>query len=106
MDKLVSCGRPFVQQTVPAKLEADDEVFALSQLLQSYCVGTAGWYTLRGLCRIYDPAMVVGCEQVHGGFCSMLNIRCHCLVYRVQTSQPASFHCQWYVMRVQKEKHL
>merc|ERR1711939_1224558 len=29
-------------------------------LLHGYCLGTAAWYTLRGGCRIWDPAMVVG----------------------------------------------
>ncbi|KAF2757348.1 hypothetical protein EJ05DRAFT_538569 [Pseudovirgaria hyperparasitica] len=31
-----------------------------STVFHAYTYGTAFWYTLRGLCRVYDPAMVVG----------------------------------------------
>jgi hypothetical protein len=31
-----------------------------SQVFHAYAYGTAFWYGLRGLCRIYDPVMVVG----------------------------------------------
>jgi mannan endo-1,6-alpha-mannosidase len=30
------------------------------QVFHAYAYGTAFWYFLRGLCRIYDPTMVVG----------------------------------------------
>jgi mannan endo-1,6-alpha-mannosidase len=30
------------------------------QIFHAYAYGTAFWYGLRGLCRIYDPLMVVG----------------------------------------------
>jgi hypothetical protein len=31
------------------------------QLLHGYCFGNALWYGSRGLCRVWDPVMVVGC---------------------------------------------
>ncbi|KAH7092493.1 hypothetical protein FB567DRAFT_239296 [Paraphoma chrysanthemicola] len=31
-----------------------------STIFHAYAYGTAFWYGLRGLCRIYDPVMVVG----------------------------------------------
>ena len=31
------------------------------QVFHAYAYGTAFWYGLRGLCRVYDPIMVIGC---------------------------------------------
>ncbi|CAD0110617.1 unnamed protein product [Aureobasidium uvarum] len=32
-------------------------------LLHGYCWGTALWYGSRGLCRVWDPLMVIGCTS-------------------------------------------
>jgi hypothetical protein len=31
------------------------------QVFHAYAYGTAFWYGLRGMCRVYDPIMVIGC---------------------------------------------
>jgi hypothetical protein len=33
------------------------------QVFHAYIYGTAFWYGLRGLCRVYDPLMVAACNQ-------------------------------------------
>lgn len=32
------------------------------QIFHAYIYGTAFWYALRGLCRVYDPLMVAACN--------------------------------------------
>lgn len=48
------------ENTYPQQMHILTLVF---QIFHAYIYGTAFWYGLRGLCRVYDPLMVAGCTS-------------------------------------------
>lgn len=44
-----------------------------TKVFHAYAYGTAFWYGLRGLCRIYDPVMVAGCMYIASFLSSLPN---------------------------------
>lgn len=55
------------------------------QVFHAYAYGTAFWYGLRGLCRVYDPVMVIGCTLPKAAQSSPQLL---ILTHHISTSEP------------------